>query len=279
MSIRIDAHHHFWKYNPKEYEWISENMNLLKRDFLPEMLKQEISKVKVDGVISIQARQTLEETDWLLKHAGEYDFIKGVVGWFNLRDKNVTKQIEKFSQNKKLVGVRHVIQDEPDDEFILRKDFQRGIKILNEFNLTFDILVYQKHLPHVLKFLKMFSEQPFVIDHIAKPDIKNGKIEPWRTNIKKLSNFENVFCKVSGMVTETDWHNWEQKDFNPYLDVILETFGASRIMLGSDWPVCTLAATYEQVLKIPIEYISQLSSDERDSIMGTNALKFYNIKK
>jgi L-fuconolactonase len=275
----IDAHQHFWKYNASEYGWIDDRMAVLKNDFLPNKLKKHLETTRIDGTIAVQARQTIEETEWLLRLSDQFDFIKGVVGWVNLRDKKVKLQLERFSKHPKFVGVRHVLHDEEDDDFMLRPDFLCGIKLLAEFDLTYDILIFPKHLPNTLKFISYFPEQKFVIDHIAKPGIKNKIMDPWMNDMKRAAEFPNVYCKVSGVVTEADWQNWKATDFYPYLDVVFEAFGTERILFGSDWPVCILAGDYGSVFKIVFDYMKNFSANAREQIFGTTTEKFYGINK
>ncbi len=275
--MRIDSHQHFWYYNESEYGWITDEMKVLKRDFLPHDLANELKKIDFDGSIAVQARQTLEETEWLLNLANQIDFIFGVVGWVDLRSRDVYKQLEKFANFKKFVGVRHVIQDEPDDEFMLRDDFLNGIKTLKQLSLTYDILIYERHLPVTIRFVEKFPDQVFVIDHIAKPDIKNRSFNNWAKCIKILSEFPNVYVKLSGMVTEDDWDYWNKEDFYPYLDLLLETFTHERLMIGSDWPVCTLAGSYNEVMNIVIQYIKNLPIKYQNQILGENAIKAYRL--
>lgn len=276
--MKIDSHQHFWYYKEEDYRWIHDEMQVLKRNFLPNDLVKELKKIGFDGSIAIQARQSIEETEWLLNLANEYPFILGVVGWVDLRSKELYKQLEKFSQNPKFVGVRHVVQDEPDDEFLLRNDFIQGIEALKDFSLTYDILIYERHLPVAIRFIEKFPDQVFVIDHIAKPDIKNRSFQNWSQNMKIISEFSNVYCKLSGMVTENDWAHWKNEDFYPYIDFLIETFSYERLLIGSDWPVCTLAAPYEKVMNIVIEHIKDLPLEYQKQILGENAIKAYNLK-
>ena len=275
--MNIDAHQHFWRYNESEYGWMGPGMETLKRDHLPPDLLPLLQSAGFDGTIAVQARQVLEETRWLLELADQYSFIKGVVGWVDLRSPQLHQQLEPFAAHPKLRGVRHVVHDEPDDQFMLREDFVRGIGLLSEFGLTYDLLLFPKHLPVACELVKRFPHQRFVLDHIAKPLIKDGILEPWATDLRKLAAFPNVFCKVSGMVTEANWQAWEPADFTPYLAVVLDVFGAERVMIGSDWPVCTVAATYEQVISIVADYIRQFSPDQQKRILGENARRFYGI--
>ncbi|WP_347840739.1 amidohydrolase family protein [uncultured Draconibacterium sp.] len=273
--MKIDAHQHFWKYNPEEYSWITDELMVIKRDFLPQHLQPLLKANGYDSCIAVQARQSIEETNWLLNLANENSFIKGVVGWVDLRSNILEQTLEELAENKKLVGVRHVVQDEPDNDFMLRQDFKNGIALLEKFSLTYDILVFPKQLSAAIELAKTFPNQPFVIDHIAKPDIKSGRTEEWKKNIRPFKDLDNVKCKISGMVTEADWANWSSSDFTPYLDVIVETFSTKRIMYGSDWPVCLLAADYAKMSKITKEYFAAFSQTEQDDIYGKNCERFY----
>lgn len=273
--MRIDTHQHFWKYNTTEYAWMGANMDSLRRDYLPHHLAPLLKSAGIDGIITVQARQVLEESYWLLELADRYPFIKGVVGWVNLRSPKVAEQLEKLASHPKVRGVRHVIHDEPDDRYMMREDFRRGLSQLKKYKLTYDLLLFPRHLPVACELLKLFQDQPFVLDHIAKPLIKEHKLEPWSTDIRRLAKFMNVYCKVSGVVTEGDWTHWKRTDFKPYLDVVFESFGTKRIMVGSDWPVCTLAGTYREVMQVPYEYVKGLSKTEQADVWCNNAMKFY----
>jgi L-fuconolactonase len=276
--MRIDAHQHFWHYSAKEYGWIGPDMAMLKQDRLPENLIPLLRDADLDGAVVIQARQTLEETQWLLDLAEQYSFIKGVVGWVDLRSPDLHMQLERFSNHSKFCGVRHVVQDEPDDQFMLRDDFLRGIATLAEFDLTYDILIFPRHLPVACKVVARFPDQPFALDHIGKPPIKDGMLEPWSTGIGRLAAYPNVVCKISGMVTEADWRGWQPSHLRPYLDVVLEAFGPQRLMFGSDWPVCTVAGTYGQVVELVAAYARQLSVGEQAAIWGSTARQFYRLE-
>lgn len=273
----IDSHQHFWKYDPVTYSWIDDSMKVLQRDFLPSDLGPILQSNGVDGCVAVQADQSEAETDFLLELARENEFIKGVVGWVDLRSEDVNKRLAHFSQNKKLKGVRHIVQEEPDPEFMLRKDFQNGIKHLADFGLTYDILVYPNQLAAAVLLSRVFPEQKFVLDHIAKPRISEGLDQEWVNNIKELASNPNVSCKVSGMVTETTNFQWQQEDFYPFMDIVLNAFGWQRLMYGSDWPVCLLAGNYKEVITIVTDYISKLSKNERAGIMGLNAKEFYSL--
>lgn len=276
--LKIDAHQHFWQYNPDDYGWINDDMSILKKDYLPDELYVHLENNDFDGCIAVQARQNELENDFLLGLAEKNSFIKGVVGWVDLQADDVEEQLEKITQNPVLCGIRHLIQDEPDDQFLLKERFLRGIRHLKQFDLSYDILIFPRHLPVAAAFVEQFSDQKFVIDHIAKPDIKNQALEPWANGIKRLAEYPNVFCKLSGMVTETDWNEWQKIDFKPYLDVVFEVFGTERLMIGSDWPVCKLAGEYESVVEIVTDYIAQLSPDEQGHVLGGNAIRFYNLR-
>jgi len=276
--MRIDAHQHFWKYNQVEYSWISDSMKVLRKDFLPDNLLPLLRQSDFDGSIAVQARQSLEETRWLLKLAREYDFIQGVVGWIDLCSDEAESQIAEFASDPKLVAVRHVLQDEPDDKFMLKDRFLRGIRLLKKFNLVYELLIFPRHLPYAMQLVKKFPDQEFVLDHLAKPLIKDKILSPWKEGIRKLALQPNVSCKLSGMVTEASWKGWSKNDFIPYLDVIFDSFGPSRLMIGSDWPVCTLASDYKGTMQIIIDYIELKSEADRELIMGRNAERFYNLK-
>jgi len=275
--MRIDAHQHFWRFNPAEHGWMTDGMGALKRDFLPQDLKPLLESIHFDGCISVQARQSLEETRWLLELADLNDFVRGVVGWVDLCSPELPSQLEHFAWHPRLAGVRHVVQDEPDDEFMLRPDFRRGIARLADFHLTYDVLIYPRHLPAALKLVHEFPEQPFALDHIAKPAIAEGKLTPWEADLRELAQQPNIWCKLSGMVTEARWKQWRPDDFRRYLDVVFDAFGANRLMIGSDWPVCTLSAGYAQSMRIVIDYIGQLPDDIQDAILGRNCAHFYNV--
>jgi len=272
----IDSHQHFWKYNPLKNSWIDESMKIIQKDFLPKDLKSILEINKVDGCIAIQTDQSEEETRFLLQCAEKNPFIKGVVGWVNLREDDVEERLEFFSKNKLLKGVRHIVQAEKKD-FVLRKDFKNGISKLEQFGLIYDILIFPHQLESVIALVNKFPNQKFVLDHLAKPNIKDSKIENWSVLIKALAKAPNVFCKISGMVTEDDLEHWKPSNFAPYLDVIFNTFGIDRVMYGSDWPVCLLAAGYTQQFSIIKDYISKFSKEEKAKILGNNAIHIYNL--
>ncbi len=275
--MRLDAHQHFWRYNANEFTWISPEMVLLKKNYLPANLVPLLASVQFEGSIVVQAQQTLQETGWLLDLADHNPFIKGVVGWVDLRCPSLAKQLEEFCSHPKLCGVRHVVQDEPEDHFLLGKEFTRGLRLLTECDLAYDLLIFPRHLRVACQLVDRFPEQRFVLDHMAEPSIKSGQISSWKTNIRRLAAHPNIYCKISGMVTEADWHSWQPTDFYPYLDVVFESFGAGRLMIGSDWPVCTLAGTYWEVLKIVRDCIRQSSDQDQAAVLGENAHQFYKI--
>ena len=253
-------------------------MEVLAQDRLPADLNPLLKENGIDGTVAVQARQVAEETEALLAMAEEYDFIRGVVGWVDLRSPDVEAQLERFKDRKKLVGVRHVVQDEPDEKFVLRDDFMRGIGKLKEYNLVYDILIFPHQLAATIELVKRFPEQVFILDHIAKPYIKDKQMSPWESDIKKLASFENISCKISGMVTEADWHNWRAEDFRPYMEVVLEAFGSKRLTIGSDWPVCTLAGEYGSVVSIAADFIARLSDNEQKAIWEENPKRIYGLR-
>ena len=275
--MRIDAHHHFWSYSAAEYPWIGKGMERLARDHLPKDLAPLTAAEGIDGTVAVQARQSLEESRWLLELAAANPLIRGVVGWVDLRSTHVEDQLREFAKRPKFVGVRHVVQDEPDPRFLLGESFLHGIDKLATFGLTYDLLLYPHQLPAAVELVGRFPEQPFVLDHLAKPRIKAGELDPWRQDLKALASHGNVFCKLSGLVTEADWQGWKRADFTPYLEVALEAFSPERLMFGSDWPVCTLAAEYADVVGIVTDFLASLAEAERESILGGNAIRFYSL--
>jgi L-fuconolactonase len=275
--MKIDAHQHFWKYSAAEYEWIDDSMAGLQHDFLPRDLEPLLAASGFGGSIAVQARQSLEETRWLLELAAQSDFIRGVVGWVDLCSPEIGAQLENLAQDKKLVGVRHVVQGEPDDEFMLRPAFRRGIGLLNQFGLAYDLLLYPRHLPVAAKLVRQFPEQRFVLDHIAKPRIAESVLQPWARDIRELAKAPNVACKLSGMVTEARWKQWKPADFRPYLETVLEAFGPARLMIGSDWPVCTVSADYGETMGLVTGFIESLSVEECNGILGGNCVRAYGL--
>lgn len=253
-------------------------MGKLRRDHLPTDLLPLIDRAGISATVAVQARQCIEESTWLLQLADEFSFIGAVVGWVDLSADRVVEQLEQFAQHSKFRGVRHVVHDEPDDNFMLRGCFLNGLSQLKRFGLTYDLLLFPRHLPIACDVVRRFPDQRFVLDHIAKPPIRGKKIEPWARDIKRLAEFDNVFCKISGLVTEAHWTSWQARDFEPYLDVVLSAFGPRRLMIGSDWPVCTLAADYASVINLEADYIERLSRDEQEAILQKNPIEFYSIQ-
>jgi L-fuconolactonase len=277
--MKIDSHQHYWHFNTADYGWMGENMSVIKRDFLPADLLPELKSIDFDGSVAVQARQSLQETEWLLQLSDAYPHIKGVVGWLDLQSERAEEQIAAFARHPKAVGVRHVIHDEEDIDFMLRPAFIRGVQLLEKYDLAYDILIFPTHLPNTIEFVKQFSDkQTFVVDHIAKPLIKDGIVSPWKEDIAALAKFPNVYCKVSGMVTEADWNTWIPENIRPYLDVVMEAFGPERILIGSDWPVCLVAGKYSEVMQVVINYISTFTEKEQALMLGGNAVKAYGIK-
>ena len=274
----IDSHHHFWRYDPVEYGWISDSMRALRRDFLPADLRREIEAAGVDGVVSVQARQSLSETRALLEFARGNDFIRGVVGWVPLVDRAVRGVLAEFAQDPLLRACRHVLQDEPDDNYMLRPDFNEGLCAVTEAGLVYDILIYERHLPPTLEFVDRHPNQVFVLDHIGKPRIRDASFDAWHEAIQDLARRPNLYCKISGMATEADWKRWSEADLAPYLDAVLDAFGPRRLMYGSDWPVCLPAVDYTRWFDIVSGFAARLSADERDRVLGGTAIEAYRLK-
>jgi L-fuconolactonase len=277
MIPRIDAHQHFWIYRAADYPWIDDSMRGLRRDFLPEHLHGELTRTGVDASIAVQASQTVEETEWLLELADAHPFIAGVVGWVDLRADEVRDRLARLTASRKLIGVRHIVQSEPDDRFLLREDFCRGIGRLREFDLTYDILIYPRHLPVASELVAKFDGQPFVLDHLAKPEIRSGAIDTWARDLARVAAAPNVWCKVSGLVTEADWATWKPEHIRPYLDVAFDCFGATRLIAGSDWPVCTVAADYSRTMAMVTDYLERRSQADRDAVLGGNAQRLWRL--
>ena len=276
--MNIDSHQHFWRYDAQRDSWINDEMSILKRDFLPPDLISQLRANQMDGCVAVQADQSERETMFLLDLAAQFSEIKGVVGWVNLCAPNLPERLEYFSQFEKLCGFRHIVQAETDDRYMLRKDFLAGIEYLQRFNFSYDILIYPQQLPAAIELVGNFPRQRFVIDHLAKPSVRTGVVSPWDQQIRALAAYPNVYCKLSGLVTEADWKNWREADFGPYLDVVLDAFGPDRLMFGSDWPVCLLAGTYRSVKELIANYIRDLSVAQQQNIFGGNATSFYRLK-
>lgn len=272
----IDAHQHFWKYDPGEYGWIDEPMAALRRDFLPSDARREMDAAGVEGSIAVQARQTLEETRWLLELADRHPFVRGVVGWVDLQAPDVDAQLEGFAGHAAFVGVRHIVQAEPDG-FLERPAFLYGIGQLDRFDLAYDILVYARQLPAAVAFARRFPRQRFVLDHLGKPNVRGNGHRDWKGHIDALAALPNVWCKLSGLVTEADWRAWTPGQLRPYLDGALEAFGPSRLMIGSDWPVCLVAATYGDTMALVRDTLGEYSPDERAAVLGRTAQEFWRL--
>jgi L-fuconolactonase len=273
----IDAHQHFWKYSPQNHGWISEDMAAIRKDFMPADLAPIYTKNNVSGCVAVQVDQTEEENRFLIDLAERNSFIKGVVGWVDFREANVTERLEFYSSINIIKGFRHIVQGEPDKKFLLGDFFTRGISMLKQHNFTYDILVYANQLDQVEEFVRRFPEQPFIIDHLGKPGIKSRSIDDWKKRISTIGQYDNVYCKLSGMVTEADWHTWTYDDLEPYMHVVLKAFGPRRLVYGSDWPVCLVASNYEKQFGVVKRFIGSLSNAEQALILGENAIRFYHL--
>ncbi len=277
--MKIDSHQHFWLFNEERDSWINEEMEVIKRDFMPEDLEPLLLEQDFDGCVAVQAAQDDAQTEFLLSLADQNDFIKGVVGWIDLQSSGLEEKLSTYSDKKLLKGFRHVLQDEPEDDYMLRPAFMKGVKMLANYDYTYDILIFPRHLKNALIFAQSLKNQRLVIDHMAKPYIKDGLIDDWKRDIQAFKGLDHVSCKVSGIITEADWHHWRQEDLRPYLDVAFEVFGTSRLMFGSDWPVSLLAGNYPEVTAVLNRYLESFSKDEKDKIMGGNATRFYKLSE
>ena len=273
---RVDAHQHFWHYGAAEYAWIDDSMRALRRDFLPGDLQPELSAAGFQYAVTVQVRQSLAETSWLLDLAARHDFVAGVVGWVDLQSDDVERQLEKL-RHPKLVGIRHIVQSEPDDRFLVRPSFCRGIAALRDFGLAYDILIYPRHLPVATEFVAKFDRQRFVLDHLAKPRIRDREIETWARDLAHLAQAPNVWCKLSGLITEANVERWRPEDIHPYLDVAFDLFGPERLMIGSDWPVCTIAGDYRRTMGVVTGYLDRRPPADRPAVLGGNARRFWNL--
>jgi L-fuconolactonase len=277
MTERIDSHHHLWQFNAAEFDWIDDRMKVLQRDYLSADLEKVLHAENIDGAVAVQARQSIDETEWLLAMAARCECIRGVVGWAPLADSELERALDALASNPILKGFRHVIQAEPDENYILREDFNRGISALTKAGLVFDILILERQLPQAIEFVSRHPRQRFVLDHIGKPAIADHRYEPWRTNIARLAERENVSCKVSGMVTEASWQSWSEDDLRPYWDSVLEAFTPQRLMFGSDWPVCLVASSYSRWLEVVHKWVRRLSAPEQERILGATATEVYQL--
>jgi L-fuconolactonase len=274
---RIDAHQHFWRYAAADYPWIGPGMDRLARDYLPADWEVAARPIGVAGSVAVQARQSLEESRWLLGLADTDPFIRGVVGWVDLRSERVAEDLARLAAHPRFVGVRHVVQDEPDDRFLLGDAFVRGLEGLHQFGLVYDLLVVPRQLPAAIELAGLLPAQSFVLDHLAKPPIRAGRLDGWRDDIERLARHRHVSCKVSGLVTEAVWRGWKRDDFRPFLEVVLDAFGPDRLLFGSDWPVCLLAAEYADVAGIVEDFTAGLTADERRAIWGGTARRVYGL--
>jgi len=272
----IDAHVHFWKYNPIKDAWITDEMGLLQRNFFPQDLQPVLHENGVTGIIAVQADQSENETDFLLQLADKNPFIKGIVGWVDLQNKNLEDKLLHWSEYPVVKGFRHIVQAESDG-FLRKEAFVNGIRLLKNFDFTYDILIYPNQLREAIQFVNKFPNQKFILDHCAKPCIRDQKINEWKIEIKEIAKNENVYCKVSGLVTEAKWNEWKTEDLYPYLDVVFESFGTDRILFGSDWPVMLLSSTYNKWKNLLEKYMLQFSDEEKQKVFDTNAIKFYNL--
>jgi len=275
--MRVDAHHHLWKYTPKEYSWIDESLQTLRRDFLPADLEAEAARVGIDASVAVQARQTLEETEWLLEVAEASPLIRGVVGWAPIAADDFSATLERLRSNALLCGLRHVVQAEPDG-FLNGREFNRGIGLLRDTGLVYDVLVFAQQLPEAIRFVDRHPNQVFVVDHIAKPNIRGGGFDMWNLTMRELALRQNVSCKVSGLVTEADWNKWTVEQLDPYFDTVLDAFGPARLMAGSDWPVLNVASSYTQWWGILSHWLEGLSASERSLIEGDVAAQVYRLQ-
>jgi len=275
--LKIDSHQHFWKFDPVRDSWITTEMSVIRKDFLPEDLAPILKANGIDGCVVVQSDQSEDENQFQLENAEKHEFIKGVVGWVDLRSDKVEERLEYYSQFKKLKGFRHVLQGEPQRDFMLRPDFLRGISLLKKYGFAYDILIYPDQLNFVRELVAAFPQQRFVIDHIAKPNIRDKDLGKWSVEMQAISKYENVLCKISGMVTEAAWKQWSAIEFHPYMDIVTSAFGTDRVMFGSDWPVCLLSGKYNEVLQIVKGYFSRYSDSEQEKVFGGNAIKFYKL--
>ena len=277
----IDAHQHFWQLSqPFEYGWLDAPQNApIRKDLLPADLEPKLQALGIDRSIFVQTQHDVSENRWALNYCDHYDFLAGIVGWVDLASPDCEEQLEEFRENPRFLGVRHVTQDEPDDDFIIRPEVIRGLQVLENHSVPFDLLFYVKHLPHAETVARQVPDLPLVIDHLAKPRVREQSIEDWLPAFKQAAECDNVYCKLSGMITEADWQNWKKEDLRPYVDQALELFGPDRCMYGSDWPVCELAGSYEQVYLTLRDLLSELSEAEQSKIFGGTAAKFYGVEE
>lgn len=274
--MKIDAHQHFWNYDPKRHAWINDDMHVIQRHFLPESLAPILHQNGIEGCIAIQADQTIEETQFLVALAAKNDWIKAVIGWVDLKADDIESQLSFWKKYPIIKGFRHILQAEEPD-FMLSTKFLKGIACLQKFGYCYEILIYPRHLKSALSLVKLFPDMRFIIDHIAKPNIREHQMDDWKAGMQLLGQQKNVYCKISGLVTEADWKNWVPEDFSPYINTVVEAFGIDRLIYGSDWPVCLVAADYSAQLDICKMYFKDFSVLENDLFFGENAKRFYKI--
>ena len=273
--MRIDAHQHFWNYEPLKHAWIDDSMSRIKRDFSPGDLAPILHELEIDGTIAVQADETIEETNFLLSLAQKNVFIKGVVGWVDFKSNDIHDVLNTLKSNKKLAGFRCIMQGKPDEVYLSNISFIQKIKSLHELDYSYDLLVYHDQLKSLLKFVEKLPDNRLILDHIGKPDIKNANIKGWREHIRILSQHPGLFCKLSGMITEASYQNWTYEQLMPYMETVAEHFGTDRICFGSDWPVCLVAGSYKQVHDVVERFSSQLNPEEKRKLFGLNAMTFY----
>ena len=275
--MNIDSHQHFWRYDAARDTWITDAMQAIKRDFLPAELAAEMKASGMDASVAVQTMQSEDDTGFLLDLAEKDQRIAGVVGWVDLRSPKLEERLRYFSKFPKLRGFRHVAQAEP-DRFLVRAELTAGIARLKEFGYTYDILIFPRQLPAAIELVSMFPEQRFVLDHMAKPDMRTRTSKRWSMMICKLASNANAYCKLSGLVTEADWYRWSTSDFTPFLDTVFGAFGPDRLMFGSDGPVCLLASPYAKVKQVIEEYVDRHAAEHKDKIFGGNAIRFYGLE-
>jgi L-fuconolactonase len=277
MISRIDAHHHFWKFEAAQYAWIGPDKRMLRKNFLPADLEPELAAAGISATVAVQARQSLDETRWLLELADRHSFVHGVVGWAPLTEANAAATLGRLAAHPRLRAIRHVLHDEADDHYISGADFNRGVAELKRFNLAYDILIFERHLPQTIEFVDRHPNQIFIVDHLAKPRVRDGLVSPWRENMRELSRRPHVYCKVSGLATEADHVKWSEQQLTSYMDVVLEAFGPKRVLFGSDWPVCLLAIGYGQWTDIVAKFVDRLTEGEQERIWSATAREAYKL--
>lgn len=275
--MRIDAHQHFWRYHPHSHGWINDEMAFIRKDFLPEDLLPILKAHQIEGCIAVQADESKEENEMLLSLAGQYSFIKGVVGWVDLLSPNFNEEISSYLNSEKLVGFRCIMQGKEDEIYLKNETFIQHVALLAKLNYTYDLLVYHHQLPSLIKFVDRLPDNKLILDHIGKPNIRQKDFRSWKENISQIAKHPHIYCKLSGMITEADYTQWRYEDIVPYMDAVGEAFGTDRICFGSDWPVCLVAGSYERMIQVAEKWSSQLSVIEQENIFGKNTIKFYNI--